>query len=331
MNNSSISVVIPLFNKARYINRAIDSVLNQTFQNFELVVINDGSTDKSPEIVRKICDSRIRLIDQKNAGVSAARNRGIHEAGSELIAFLDADDEWLPDFLETILGLAYCYPDAGAYATAYYLLKGSENIPRIVEVRTEHEKYGCYFDLLCRGTCIWTSSIAVRRDVFDKVGNFRVGYRLGEDLDMWFRIGLYFKYVCSPRICALYHYYQLDNACHVAVPNRVSPLYISLLRLKKDPNIGSDIKSKAIKYLSRELEKDVRYVFLRGFRHIAKCRLHLYRKQFGINLVYIKLCIIHMMPPFLLRLVNIIGLKLSRYKLVRYFFINKNIFFSRTR
>jgi glycosyltransferase involved in cell wall biosynthesis len=328
VSNSSISIVMPLFNKERYVNRSVESVLAQSFQNFEVIVVNDGSTDNSSEIVRKIHDSRIRLIEQKNAGVSAARNRGIHEAKSELIAFLDADDEWLPDFLETILGLAYLYPDAGAYATDYLLLKGDKKRYRKTVVKTRQEKYGCYFDLLSSGIHIWTSSIAVRRVVFDKAGTFRVGYRLGEDLDMWFRIGLYYKYACSTRICALYHYYQLDNACHTAVPNRVSPLCISSLRLKNDAHINPEIKSKAIKYLSHELEKDITFVFLKGFRDIATLRLNLYRRQFGINFLYVKLFLMNMVPPFLLRLANIIKLRLTQYLLVLNFFMHHNFHLS---
>ena len=89
-----ISVVIPLYNKEKQIKRTLQSVLTQTFQDFEIVIVNDGSTDNSTIEVEKIKDSRIRLIHQENAGVSAARNKGIEEAKYELIAFLDADDEW---------------------------------------------------------------------------------------------------------------------------------------------------------------------------------------------------------------------------------------------
>ena len=89
-----ISVVIPLYNKEKQIKRTIQSVLTQTFQDFEIVIVNDGSTDNSTIEVEKIKDSRIRLIHQENAGVSAARNKGIEEAKYELIALLDADDEW---------------------------------------------------------------------------------------------------------------------------------------------------------------------------------------------------------------------------------------------
>jgi glycosyltransferase involved in cell wall biosynthesis len=96
----------------------LDSVISQKVQDFEIVVVNDGSTDKSADIVKNFSDTRIRLINQKNAGVSVARNRGINEAKSELIAFLDADDEWMPDYLETILRLREKYPCAGLYATS---------------------------------------------------------------------------------------------------------------------------------------------------------------------------------------------------------------------
>lgn len=116
---SKISVIIPLYNKEMYIKRAIDSVLAQTFQDYEIVVIDDGSKDASADVVRNIYDTRIRLIQQTNAGECAARNRAILEARTDLLALLDADDEWKPIFLETVLRLREKYPQAGAYATAY--------------------------------------------------------------------------------------------------------------------------------------------------------------------------------------------------------------------
>ena len=103
---SLVSVIIPLYNKARYIKRAVQSVLNQTFENFELIIVDDGSTDESLEIVRGITDDRLRVIQQANAGPGAARNRGMDESSGEFLAFLDADDEWTPHFLErTVLVL----------------------------------------------------------------------------------------------------------------------------------------------------------------------------------------------------------------------------------
>jgi len=96
-----VSVIVPLFNKAPYITRALDSIANQTFKDFEIIVVDDGSTDDSRVRASAHPDSRIRVLSQTNAGPGAARNRGIAEARGELLAFLDADDEWLPDYLAT--------------------------------------------------------------------------------------------------------------------------------------------------------------------------------------------------------------------------------------
>ena len=105
-----ISVIIPLYNKEKQVAHTLESVLSQTFQRFEIVVVNDGSTDNSVAEVEKIGDSRIRLIHQKNGGVSAARNRGIEDSKYELLAFLDADDEWKPEYLEAQYNLFEKYP-----------------------------------------------------------------------------------------------------------------------------------------------------------------------------------------------------------------------------
>ncbi len=116
----SFSVIIPLYNKAGTIARAIQSVLHQTVQAFEIVVVNDGSEDGGPAIVQDFNDPRIRLLNQANRGVSAARNLGIRESRFELIAFLDADDEWLPTYLEHVRKLVDLFPACGFYATRYF-------------------------------------------------------------------------------------------------------------------------------------------------------------------------------------------------------------------
>ena len=114
-----ISVVIPLYNKEKQIANTLHSVLRQTFQNFEIVVVDDGSTDNSVQEVEKVNDIRIRIVHQKNAGVSAARNKGIEEARYDLIAFLDADDKWDQEYLQTQYGLYEKYSDCSVYACNY--------------------------------------------------------------------------------------------------------------------------------------------------------------------------------------------------------------------
>ena len=105
-----VSVVIPLCNKESYIRRALNSIVNQSFQDFEVIIVDDGSTDKGAEVVRGFDDPRIRLIQQENSGTFTARNRGIKAARGDLIAFLDADDEWKPEHLEVLLRLQEKYP-----------------------------------------------------------------------------------------------------------------------------------------------------------------------------------------------------------------------------
>jgi glycosyltransferase involved in cell wall biosynthesis len=133
-----ISVVIPLFNKGQVIARTIDSVLNQTLPASEIVIINDGSIDNSAEIVAALARNnlRIKLHSQNNLGASFARNRGVELAKFEHIAFLDADDEWKPDFLIHIQRLYNNFPDCGAYATAYEVVEenGSRYFPPLIGV-----------------------------------------------------------------------------------------------------------------------------------------------------------------------------------------------------
>ncbi|MEN6384986.1 MAG: glycosyltransferase family A protein, partial [Phycisphaerales bacterium] len=118
---NAISVIIPLYNKAKYISRAIDSVLAQTFKDYEIIVIDDESSDDGPVIVRKYGESRIKLFRQRNAGPGAARNNGLAQSNSQFVAFLDADDEWMPEFLDRCYKSLVKNPDCDAAAAAYYL------------------------------------------------------------------------------------------------------------------------------------------------------------------------------------------------------------------
>lgn len=196
------SVVIPLYNKEKYIKRTLQSVLDQSVQDFEVVVIDDGSFDNGPELVRSSTDRRLRLIRQTNAGVSVARNRGIAESKFDLIAFLDADDAWEPHHLETILRLAENFPQAGAYATAYKLaFPNGRTRSMVCHGLPERNWEGIlpnYFKSATYGPPpMHTSATCVRKHVFDTLGTFAEGECLGEDLDMWGRIALHYPLAYS--------------------------------------------------------------------------------------------------------------------------------------
>ncbi|RLB01895.1 MAG: glycosyltransferase family 2 protein [Deltaproteobacteria bacterium] len=213
-----LSVTIPLYNKEKYIARALCSVLEQTFQNFEVIIIDDGSTDNGAEVIKSISDPRIKLIQQENAGVSAARNRGIKEAHTNLIAFLDADDEWKPKFLETILRLRKKFPEAGAYATAYeeVMPGGKVVVPKfkVIPPLPWEGLIPNYFRSALGPSPVWTSAVAVPKSVFRVVGTFPIGEPLGEDLDMWGRIALKYPIAFSWEIGATYYMDAKNRACN---------------------------------------------------------------------------------------------------------------------
>ena len=113
-----ISVIIPLYNKEHFVAKTIESVLAQTYKDYELIIVNDGSTDHSADVVSTFSDARIRYEEQANGGVSSARNHGLRMAKGEFVAFLDADDTWYPDFLEQMMRLYTAYPDYSFFCCA---------------------------------------------------------------------------------------------------------------------------------------------------------------------------------------------------------------------
>jgi glycosyltransferase involved in cell wall biosynthesis len=189
------SVIIPVFNKGPYVSKAIESVLEQTFRDFELIVVDDGSTDDSLSIVRFVLDSCVipyQLIHQKNAGVSTTRNNGVAVSHGEYICFLDADDWWAPSFLEKMDELISDFPDAGVYGTNYYYVKNGRQSVCVTTAKTGYINYcGVYAEK--RQMPLWTGAVCVPRTIFEEFSGFRPHLSLGEDFDLWIRIALKYK------------------------------------------------------------------------------------------------------------------------------------------
>lgn len=204
-----ISVVIPLYNKEQQIAKTLQTVLNQTYQDFEIVIVNDGSTDRSVDEVKKFSDPRIRLINQKNGGVSAARNRGIEEAKGEYIAFLDADDIWAKDHLETLDFLIKRFPNSKARATSYNLLqKGiyKDLILNNIPFEGMEGELDNYFEVASNSNPpIWSSAVCVDKELLKQVGGFPVGITSGEDLLTWARIALSTNYAFTKKVTATFN------------------------------------------------------------------------------------------------------------------------------
>lgn len=205
-----ISVVIPLYNKEQQIGYTLQSVLHQTFQQFEIVIVDDGSTDGSVAEVEKIHDDRIRLIHQKNAGVSAARNRGIAEAKYDLIAFLDADDEWKSGYLETQYGLYQKYPECSVYACNYEFHNAEgkviSTIVHKLPFKSEDGILCNYFEVAsCSHPPLWTSAVVVKKEAILAIGGFPMGIKSGEDLLTWARLAVRYKIAYTTEIKAIYN------------------------------------------------------------------------------------------------------------------------------
>lgn len=195
----TFSVIIPLYNKAPYVRKTVESVLGQTFDDYELIIIDNGSNDGSNKIVAGFIDPRIRTVHlEENIGVSNARNKGVSLSTAPYITFLDADDWWEPTFLEEMRGLIERHPDAGIYGTGYYIVKNSRKRLAPIGVDenfTEGEINYCavYTKTLCMP--LTSISVAIPRAVFDESGGFKPHLKLGEDFDLWIRIALRHKAV----------------------------------------------------------------------------------------------------------------------------------------
>lgn len=203
------SVVIPLYNKELSIQNTIQSVLNQASQDFEIVVVNDGSTDNSLEVVKQFEDARIRIIDQPNGGVSSARNRGIQEAKFKWIAFLDGDDLWVTEHLEEITKMMRKFPQEKVFVTSF---KYSDNRPMFKHPRSEPIfKIGNYFKEAMKESLMWTSIVVVNKSCIDKVGGFNEKLNRGEDLDLWARLAREYQIVKSKKITAIYSIVDINS------------------------------------------------------------------------------------------------------------------------
>ncbi len=193
------SVIIPLYNKAPYVRKTVESILGQTFSDYELIIIDNGSTDGSSEIVADISDSRIRIVRlEENVGVSNARNKGVSLSTAPYITFLDADDWWEPTFLEEMAGLIERHPGAGIYGTGYYIVKNGKKWLAPIGIDsdfTEGEINYCavYAKTLCMP--LTSITVAMPRAIFDETGGFKPHLKLGEDFDLWVRIALNHKVV----------------------------------------------------------------------------------------------------------------------------------------
>ncbi|QKJ66854.1 glycosyltransferase family 2 protein [Deefgea piscis] len=235
-----ISIVVPLFNKSDYILATLKSILNQTYSNFEVLIVDDGSKDDGATKVKQIQDARIQLIQVPNGGVARARNIGIEKASGDLVCFLDADDLFHPLFLQTIVRMAEQFPDYGWYSTSYRRLADQQmNVEQLntsgidasVEVTDFYNQkinYGAFF---CTNTvAIWRCHLNAMQPCFP------VGESMAEDLDLWFRLAERFSLRhCSAELSA----YRVGISNSLCANNTQTALWPAFLRLEQRALTGT--------------------------------------------------------------------------------------------
>ncbi len=281
-----ISVVIPLYNKALHIERAIISIVNQSFQAREIIIIDDGSTDNSYQIVATFLkkNNMIKLFSQNNQGASYTRNKGVELTESDYVAFLDADDEWKPDFLENITRLHNNFPDCGAYATSYEIIteNGEKKYPEILEVPPAPWMgiIPNLFKMMQGGSPFFTSSIVINKKVFQLLNGFPVGVKRGEDKILWIKLGIEQPIAYYPAPCVVYHQDASNRATKIfereidpilfleqIIGSKVAPTilikeldnYCTLLKLQHIGNLVINGKSQSIRKMLSSIKHNKKY------------------------------------------------------------------------
>lgn len=204
------SVIIPLYNKEKYIKATLDSVLAQSFKDFEVVIVNDGSTDNSQAIVQDYDDGRISVISKENKGLSHTKNYGIQNANGSYMAFLDADDLWSDTYLETCFSQIESHPDFKVFATNYNVFWPKEHIDLAKKdnKKSRYKNISQYTDIIKYP--ISQSSFIVHKSVFEKAGYFDASINYGEDEDFYIRCLKHFAISYNPNPLIFYRL-GIDN------------------------------------------------------------------------------------------------------------------------
>lgn len=247
------SVVIPLYNKELSIRNTLQSVLDQTFTNFEIVIVNDGSTDSSATIVEEFTDPRIRLIHQENQGVSAARNHGIQEATNEWVTFLDADDLWMRNHLEEYKKVIDEHPQMN-WIISGYLAENKRGNKKFI-----YQKNGILenvIDDLLNGLKIHTSTVCIRKKLFEENNDlyFRIGMNNSEDREVWYKLCILDKNPYYIKMILSIYYTEIIGSLtqiHSTRNDNFLSMKERLLEFYNIATIDSTNKEKLLDYIDR--------------------------------------------------------------------------------
>jgi len=282
-----ISVVIPAFNAGRFIKRTIDSILAQTYRDYEIIVVDDGSADNTAEVVKSY-GPKVRYIYQENAGDGPARNTGIRAAKGEWIAFLDHDDEWLPEKLELQMELVSRHPELRWCGTNRYQSDGKRraavgNTEAIQKALGSDDYFENYFAAVTKGLCpVITSTMLVHKEVFEQIGVFDSCWLRSADLDTWWRTGYRFPkigYLPQPLVIVHLDAVNVVSAKYRSLSKRgeqARKLIAHHLELANEQGRLEEFRPLAVKLLRRTLLTTV----YRGFKTDTRITVKQFREFF---------------------------------------------------
>ncbi len=241
-----VSVIIPTYNRARFLPRAIQSVLNQTYEDWELIVVDDGSTDDTQGILAGFPD--VRVVTQPNRGVSAARNAGVRVALGVWPAFLDSDDEWRPEKLQRQMECARKRPEILVWHTNETWFRNGKVLPQ----KAYHRKQGGFFFERAVERCLISpSSVMIHRRLFEDVGLFDESLPVAEDYDLWLRITAFYEVGFVPEPLLIKHA-EAENQLSVITQTIDRYRIRGLVKILENPSLCEALRKKAGRELARK-------------------------------------------------------------------------------
>lgn len=306
------TIIIPLYNKENYVENTLKSIIDQTFTDYEVLIVNDCSTDGSISKIKPYLTNNIRLIEHsQNNGLSATRNTGIKNASADYVTFLDADDLWKPTFLEKIKSLILNFPEAKLFATNYF-----EAYPNnlVIEPTTNLKKFDedalitNYFEINLSQPIYCYSGFCVKKEIFEKIGYFDENITFGEDVDFNIRANYHYKLAYSKESLVSYLMYADNRMSHDIICNK------TITNFDGYENLGNENPSLK-KYLDFN-----RYVMAKHYKYEKdtvkfKKMIDGISKDSAISGLNKKQLLLLQAPYFILKLI----------KLIQCFFIKKGI------
>ncbi|WP_400077645.1 glycosyltransferase family 2 protein [Winogradskyella sp. R77965] len=242
------SVVISVYNKAHFVAQTLKSILNQDFTDFEIIIVDDGSTDNSLEVLGEFKDERISIFPTKNRGVSSARNFGMLKANADYVALSDGDDIWLTNHLSELKSLIESYPNCGIYATSYQKVFFDNYTTQPKFINVDHPFFGIVNDYFTSSTIdniLWTSAVVIPKKIIDQGFLFDETLGCGEDIDLWINIAKKFNVGFSSKVTAHKMIHTKDN--HLSLTKNIPDLIKMLNNHKQDEQHNLSLK----KYLDQ--------------------------------------------------------------------------------